>query len=50
MTEQIQKIDTQNREIEEVFQELDTIAEKLESGDTSLEDFFSFIQKKVWSF
>ena len=35
MTEQIQKIDTQNREIEEVFQELDTIAEKLESGDTS---------------
>lgn len=26
MTEQIQKIDTQNREIEEVFQELDTIA------------------------
>lgn len=45
MTEQIQKIDTQNREIEEVFQELDTIAEKLESGDTSLEDS-SFIQKR----
>ena len=42
MTEQIQKTDTQNREIEEVFQELDTIAEKLESGDT----FFSFIQKR----
>ena len=40
MTEQIQKTDTQNREIEEVFQELDTIAEKLESGDTSLEDSF----------
>ena len=41
MTEQIQKTDTQNREIEEVFQELDTIAEKLESGDTSLEDSMS---------
>ena len=39
MTEQIQKTDTQNREIEEVFQELDTIAEKLESGDTSLDSF-----------
>ena len=36
MTEQIQKTDTQNREIEEVFQELDTIAE----------GFFSFIQKR----
>ena len=40
MTEQIQKTDTPNREREEVFQELDTIAEKLESGDTSLEDSF----------
>lgn len=49
MTEQIQKIDTQNREIEEVFQELDTIAEKLESGDTSLEVLFVYT-KKVWSF
>lgn len=49
MTEQIQKTDTQNREIEEVFQELDTIAEKLESGDTSLEDSFR-LYKKVWSF
>ena len=45
MTEQIQKIDTQNREIEEVFQELDTIAEKLESGDTSLEDSFRLYKK-----
>ena len=44
MTEQIQKIDTQNREIE-VFQELDTIAEKLESGDTSLEDSFRLYKK-----
>ncbi len=49
MTEQIQKTDTQNREIEEVFQELDTIAEKLESGDTSLEGSFVYT-KKVWSF
>ena len=47
MTEQIQKTDTQNREIEEVFQELDTIAEKLESGDTFAGGFFSFITKKV---
>ena len=45
MTEQIQKIDTQNREIEEVSQELDTIAEKLESGDTSLEDSFRLYKK-----
>ena len=45
MTEQIQKIDTQNREIEEVFQELDTIAEKLESGDTSLEESFRLYKK-----
>ena len=45
MTEQIQKTDTQNREIEEVFQELDTIAEKLESGDTSLEDSFRLYKK-----
>ena len=43
--EQIQKTDTQNREIEEVFQELDTIAEKLESGDTSLEDSFRLYKK-----
>ena len=42
MTEQIQKTDTQNRE---VFQELDTIAEKLESGDTSLEDSFRLYKK-----
>ena len=46
MTEQIQKTDTQNREIEEVFQELDTIAEKLESGDTSLEDSFRLYKKR----
>ena len=45
MTEQIQKLDTQNREKEEVFQELDTIAEKLESGDTSLEDSFRLYKK-----
>ena len=45
LTEQIQKTDTQNREIEEVFQELDTIAEKLESGDTSLEDSFRLYKK-----
>ena len=31
--------------IEEVFQELDTIAEKLESGDTSLEDSFRLYKK-----
>ena len=44
MTEQIQKTDTQNREIEEVFQELDTIAEKLESGDKALHGlFFMFL-------
>ena len=45
MTEQIQETDTQNREIEEVFQELDTIAEKPESGDTSLEDSFRLYKK-----
>ena len=45
MTEQIQKTDTQNREIEEVFQELDVIAEKLESSDTSLEDSFRLYKK-----
>ena len=45
LTEQIQKTDTQNRVIEEVFQELDTIAEKLESGDTSLEDSFRLYKK-----
>ena len=44
MTEQIQKTDNAT-EIEEVFQELDTIAEKLESGDTSLEDSFRLYKK-----
>lgn len=46
MTEQIQKTDTQNeKKIEEVFQELDTIADQLESGDTSLEDSFRLYKK-----
>ena len=48
MTEQIQKIDTQNREIEEVFQELDTIAAMVIWGttfDTSLEDSFRLYKK-----
>ena len=47
MTEQIQKTDTQDKEkeIEEVFQELDTIAEKLESGEISLEDSFRLYKK-----
>ena len=33
------------KNIEDVFQELDTIAEKLESGDTSLEDSFRLYKK-----
>lgn len=46
MTEQIQKSDTENeKKIEEVFQELDTIADKLESGETSLEDSFHLYKK-----
>lgn len=46
MTEQIQKTDTQNeKKIEEVFQELDTIADQLESGETSLEDSFRLYKK-----
>ena len=47
MTEQEQTLttDTQDKGIEEVFQELDTIAEKLESGDTSLEDSFRLYKK-----
>ena len=47
MTEQIQKTDTQDKEkeIEEFFQELDTIAEKLESGEISLEDSFRLYKK-----
>lgn len=46
MTEQIQKKDTQNeKKIEEVFQELDTIADQLESGETSLEDSFRLYKK-----
>ena len=49
MTEQIQKTDTQNREIEEVFQELDTIAEKLESVTHRWRILFVYT-KKVWSF
>ena len=48
MTEQIQKIDTQNREIEEVFQDLDTIAEKLEV--THRWRILFVYTKKVWSF
>ena len=40
-----EKTDTQDKEIEEVFQELDTIAEKLESGETSLEDSFRLYKK-----
>lgn len=50
MTEQIQKIDTQNREIEEVFQELDTIAEKLEEVVTHRWRILFVYTKKVWSF
>lgn len=46
MTEQNQKTDTQNeKKIEEVFQELDTIADQLESGETSLEDSFRLYKK-----
>lgn len=47
MTEQEQTLttDTQDKGIEEVFQELDTIAEKLESGETSLEDSFRLYKK-----
>ena len=47
MTEQEQILitDTQDKGIEEVFQELDTIAEKLESGETSLEDSFRLYKK-----
>ena len=33
------------KNIEDVFQELDVIAEKLESSDTSLEDSFRFYKK-----
>ena len=33
------------KNIEDVFQELDVIAEKLESGDTSLEDSFRLYKK-----
>ncbi len=33
------------KNIEDVFQELDVIAEKLESSDTSLEDSFRLYQK-----
>ena len=43
--EQILTTDTQDKGIEEVFQELDTMAEKLESGDTSLEDSFRLYKK-----
>ena len=43
--EQILTTDTQDTGIEEVFQELDTIAEKLESGETSLEDSFRLYKK-----
>ena len=47
MTEQEQILitDTQDTGKEEVFQELDTIAEKLESGETSLEDSFRLYKK-----
>ena len=45
MTEQVQKTETQEKKIEEVFQELDTIAETLESGETSLEDSFRLYKK-----
>ena len=43
--EQILTTDTQDKGIEEVFQERDTIAEKLESGETSLEDSFRLYKK-----
>ena len=43
--EQILTTDTQDKGIEEVFQELDTIAEKLDSGETSLEDSFRLYKK-----
>lgn len=33
------------KDIEDVFQELDVIAEKLESSDTSLEDSFRLYKK-----
>jgi len=33
------------KNIEDVFQELDVIAEKLESSDTSLEDSFRFYKE-----
>ena len=39
-----QTTDTENN-IEDVFQELDVIAEKLESSDTSLEDSFRLYKK-----
>lgn len=45
--EQILTTDTQDKGIEEVFQELDTIAEKLESGETSLEDSFRLYKKGI---
>ena len=35
------------KNIEDVFQELDVIAEKLESSDTSLEDSFRLYKKGV---
>lgn len=34
------------KNIEDVFQELDVIAEKLESSDTSLEDSFRLYKKR----
>ena len=48
MTEQIQKTDTQNREIEEVFQELDTIAD-WKAVTLHWKTLFVYT-KKVWSF
>lgn len=35
------------KNIEDVFQELDVIAEKLESSDTSLEDSFRLYKKGI---
>ena len=35
------------KNIEDVFQELDVIAEKLESSDTSLEDSFRLYKKRM---
>nr|WP_296085583.1 exodeoxyribonuclease VII small subunit [uncultured Blautia sp.] len=41
----VQQTTDNEKNIEDVFQELDVIAEKLESSDTSLEDSFRLYKK-----